>query len=265
MRATPLGMRLFKRSTVAGSGSWLPSDLGSALVAWYDFSDLTTLFQNTIGTTPVASSGDPIHRINDKSGNGHYLLSDGTAGHGPIYTTGSGLAWGAFNGSTQYLSSATSGSVSITDGSGQHSAGAAVLFSNNTGTQSAVDADLVNRVSQLLRNSTGTSQTIAFSSGGTPFTDSGPSITSGSAQVMVEVTDTSATEVFVNGTGNGSTAVTGPMQTGVATITLGAHAGTPDQWMTGNIYAAVLVNRNLTPTERANLTTYLGNKCGLSL
>lgn len=263
MRASPLGMRLFKRPAAVGSSTWLPSDLGSALVAWYDYSDLTTLFQNTGGSTPVTATGDPIARVNDKSGNGHFATSDGTAGHHPIYTTGSGLAWAAGNGSTQYHQ--TNSAFSLTDGSGRHSAGAAVLFSNNTGTQSAFDADLGNRVSQLLRNSTGTSQTIAFDSGGTPYTDSGPSITASVAQVLVEVTSTSATEIFVNGTGNGSTSVTPPLQTGTATVTLFAHAGTPDQFMTGNIYVAVIVNRDLTSTERANLTTYLGNKCGLSL
>ena len=39
-------------------------------VVWFDISDLSTLFQDTAGTVPVTTVGDPVGRINDKSGNG---------------------------------------------------------------------------------------------------------------------------------------------------------------------------------------------------
>ncbi|MEN8659820.1 MAG: hypothetical protein ABF313_17440, partial [Marivita sp.] len=38
--------------------------------AWYDTSDISVLFQDTAGTTPVTASGQTIARVNDKSGNG---------------------------------------------------------------------------------------------------------------------------------------------------------------------------------------------------
>ena len=38
--------------------------------AWYDPSDLSTLFQDSAGTTPVTASGDPVGLMLDKSGNG---------------------------------------------------------------------------------------------------------------------------------------------------------------------------------------------------
>jgi len=34
---------------------------------WYDPSDLTTLFQDTAGTTPVTTPGDPVGLVLDKS------------------------------------------------------------------------------------------------------------------------------------------------------------------------------------------------------
>jgi hypothetical protein len=40
--------------------------------AWYDPSDLTTLFQDTAGTTPVTAPGNTVALINDKSGNGNH-------------------------------------------------------------------------------------------------------------------------------------------------------------------------------------------------
>lgn len=39
--------------------------------AWYDPSDITTLFQDTAGTTPVTAAGQSVARINDKSGRGN--------------------------------------------------------------------------------------------------------------------------------------------------------------------------------------------------
>lgn len=48
-----------------------PADLfGTLQGAWYDPSDLSTLFQDALATTPVTGVGDPVARINDKSGNG---------------------------------------------------------------------------------------------------------------------------------------------------------------------------------------------------
>lgn len=50
--------------------------------AWYDPSDISTMFQDTAGATPVTDTGQPVGRINDKSGNGRDLLQ-GTAGNKP--------------------------------------------------------------------------------------------------------------------------------------------------------------------------------------
>jgi len=55
----------------ATGSAWSPADLTS-LVAWYDPSDLTTLFQDSAGTTPVTAAGQPVGLILDKSGNGRH-------------------------------------------------------------------------------------------------------------------------------------------------------------------------------------------------
>lgn len=47
--------------------------------AWYDPSDLTTLFQDAGATTPVTASGQPVALMRDKSGRGnHATLSNTT-------------------------------------------------------------------------------------------------------------------------------------------------------------------------------------------
>lgn len=45
--------------------------------AWYDPSDLTTMFQDSAGTTPVTTVGQNVLRINDKSGNGNHIIFGG--------------------------------------------------------------------------------------------------------------------------------------------------------------------------------------------
>ena len=58
---------------VSDAGGWDPSALfaSSEVGVWYDPSDLSTMFQNSDGTTAVAV-GDPVGYIADKSGNGFH-------------------------------------------------------------------------------------------------------------------------------------------------------------------------------------------------
>lgn len=47
--------------------------------AWYDPSDLPTLFQDSAGTTPVTADGDPVGLMLDKSGNDNHASQSTTA------------------------------------------------------------------------------------------------------------------------------------------------------------------------------------------
>lgn len=63
--------------------------------AWWEPSDLTTLFQDA-GTTPITADGQQVLQANDKSGNGRHLIDFGSAG--PTYETAGGLHWLAYDG-----------------------------------------------------------------------------------------------------------------------------------------------------------------------
>lgn len=54
------------------------------LEAWYDPSDISTLWQDSARTTAVTTAGDPVGAIDDKSGNARHLLQ-ATAGSRPTY------------------------------------------------------------------------------------------------------------------------------------------------------------------------------------
>ncbi len=83
-----------RRSTL-----WSPAELfsGSAQGAWYDPSDLSTLFQDTAGTVPVATDGDPVALMQDKSGNGNHAVQS-VAPARPTWRTDGTLSWLEFDG-----------------------------------------------------------------------------------------------------------------------------------------------------------------------
>lgn len=74
---------------------------------WFDPSDLTTMFQNSNGTTPVTADGDPVGYIADKSGRGNHFIQ-ATAGKRPLYKTSGGLSWLDFDGVDDALACAAS-------------------------------------------------------------------------------------------------------------------------------------------------------------
>lgn len=65
-----------------------PADLfaNSEVGAWYDPSDLTTLFQDSAGTTPVTADGQPVGKSLDKSGRGNHA-SQATSTKRPVLSS----------------------------------------------------------------------------------------------------------------------------------------------------------------------------------
>ena len=76
--------RVFR--SVIGDVDWLPNSLFAQAEpgAWYDPSDLTTLFQDSAGTTPVTAAGQSVGRMLDKSGRGNHA-TQATLAQRPTY------------------------------------------------------------------------------------------------------------------------------------------------------------------------------------
>lgn len=73
--------------------------------AWYDPSDLTTLFQDRAGTTPVTADGQTVGKILDKSGRGNHAVAPNDSAR-PLYKTSGGLHWLQFDGVDDSLATA---------------------------------------------------------------------------------------------------------------------------------------------------------------
>jgi len=65
--------------------------------AWYDPSDLSTLFQDSAGTIPVTEDGQPVGRMLDKSGNDNHATQS-VSSKRPTYKSVDGVQWLDFDG-----------------------------------------------------------------------------------------------------------------------------------------------------------------------
>ena len=83
-----------------------PTQIGSGLRAWWDASDITTLFQDRAGTIPVTANNQPVGLIKDKSPQAYDIWGGLSPTPECLYAVNlingkSGLACGGFNSSFQ--------------------------------------------------------------------------------------------------------------------------------------------------------------------
>jgi hypothetical protein len=70
--------------------------------AWFDPSDMSTLFQDDAGTIPVTATGQPVGMMRDKSGQGNHAIQ-AVAASRPTFTDSGGLQFLAFDGINDFL------------------------------------------------------------------------------------------------------------------------------------------------------------------
>lgn len=90
--------------TAKSMSSFTPKALfsNSEQGAWYDPSDLTSLFQDSAGTTPVTAAGQPVGLMRDKSGNNNHATQP-AAGSRPILRNTSALWYLQFDGIDDFM------------------------------------------------------------------------------------------------------------------------------------------------------------------
>ena len=228
--------------------------------AWYDPSDLSTLFQDSAGTTPVTADGQPVGLALDKSGNGNHA-SQATATARQLYRTDGARHWLEFDGVDDSLVIASYPVIVA----GKHSAG---ISGRNTGVglQMYLDSDSYvggSRLTQNLRTQSLVPESISFV-GTEDFNDPGPATVANTDVVLTQVS-ASTVEVFNNGVSNGPTTPTGTLNSGGRFVTIGSRTGGAQNFLTGRIYALVQIADELSVGQRQSLEAYLAAKAGVVL
>lgn len=263
-----LGRSLAKN---ASGAAWSPLLLFAASEkgGWYDPSDLTSMFQDSAGTTPAAVDS-PVGKINDKSGNGYHLLQ-GTTANKPTLRLASGRYYLEFDGVDDSLTAASfnlsTDKVALCVGVRKVSDaatgiivdlgdGAAVGTFSIRGPRSAAGANygFVARGD----NATGTSTYI-----GTTYT--APISNVVYCQLDIAGADRTTEMLPRVNAATPSLATAGQANLGAgnfATATLSVGRNTTFNPLNGHIFGLVLVGRTLTSDERGMLETYINTKTG---
>jgi len=244
---------------IAHSGGFSPASLfaGSIAGAWYDPSDIDTLFQDSAGTTPVTTAGQPVGLMLDKSGNGNHATQAISAKR-PIYTEGSGLSWLAFDG--------VDDAMEIQN--------AAFSFTGDQSVWVAAKHDTGNGVYIYLMG--GNDKGYLFATSRRPVRMRFIPITNGTSAVSTSVIgtspivfggawDRSSGDTSLRENGVEYTVSKTPADVTVPVVTLlggGNPGGT--SW-DGNIYGAVIVNNLTTASETGEVEAYLATKSGVTL
>jgi len=228
---------------IVDAPSWSPLELFALGEegGWFDPSDLSTLWQDTAGTTP-AVVGDPVGRIDDKSGRGNNAIQ-ATAGNRPILRQdGDGAYYLEFDGAddvltmTQALATPMSSCLGLLYNSGT------VIQDNITGT---------NRFNIYLSSGLYTlAVTGAVATYITPATQK---------EVLLTVFDGASS--WFEGR-NGGRTVTMPAAT-PGGVTFGA-AYTPGYGANCRMYQMIVLDRAFTASERASLKTWMHSSMLLS-
>jgi hypothetical protein len=237
--------------------------------AWYDPSDITTLFQDSAGTTPVTAAGQPVGRVLDKSGRGNHATQSTAASRPTYQVTAGGLPYLSFDGVDDWLVTPT-----ITPGTNKaqvfagvrklSDAAEAIVFEMGT-------TSLTNGTVSLLVNGGGLTQAYTFKSRGTAAafafvgTSSFPPPTT---NVVSGVGDISAPISLIRIDGNQlnqNTGSQGSINYQALPMYIGRRAGTSAPF-NGHIYGMIVrFGANLTTDQITSTETWVAGKTGVML
>lgn len=253
--------------------------------AWYEVRQ-GGLFQSNAGTTAATANGDPIGFMPDLSANSRTQKSAADDGTRPLLQGVGSFPYFDLDGTSQVLFSTVAMS-SYSSGAGF--TWALVFRSNSNATNSRLLAEGSSAGGNPIMSPLQAQTATASSAGAFYRNDSGASVGVGSPSTGNTPSNANvfngSDHVFIytdDGTSNSSVSNIATYLDGVAGATLtftrngtdvtvnrfaiGALVrNTTGNWWAGRVYGGVFLNRVITTTERANLTTYLGGLAGLSL
>lgn len=207
---------------------------------YYNFSILSSLFQDTAGTTPVTAATQPIGLVKDQSGRGNDATQSSVAR--PIWQAdGSGL----LDGTDDYLISAVVPALAMSLAFKANLTAANGFWGSNvTPNRCYIGIKSNNFIGAAIGAVTEASLTV------------GPGFLSQTVTCVI-TTDGVNDILYVNGTPIAPQVISGT-PVNARPIFIGAvnSAGTPGSFMKGSFYKALAIARSLTPTEVASISSY---------
>lgn len=220
--------------------------------AWFDPSDLTTLFQDSAGTTPVTAAGQPVGKVNDKSGNGNHWTQV-TAANRPTYQVdGAGKAYLSFDGSNDSLS-ATFNMVQPWE---RISALQQVAWAAGARLFSAATAN----AGELAQGGPGTPWLALVDGSFDVPQNNGLAV--GANGVVAEIHNGTSSSLTINA---GAAVVGNPGSAAVNGFRVGNRGASGSNFASMRLYGAVIREGSMTTAERNDLRTYMAAKAGVSL
>ncbi len=229
------------------SPAFSPADLSPAF--WIDASDLSTLFQNTAGSTPVTADGQAVARANDKSGNGRNV-TEASSGAQPHYKTDGTLHWLLYDGgdglalASNYTAPGTSYAVAWASRKDDTGGGGSVIMGVSSGNWAG--DNVVNVGQPALQANNGAAKTGGLAAS-TALAD----------HVVVVNVNAGAASFYQNGTAAGTGSGVDALTISGLRFDLGGYS------YAGRIYQAMLIPRALTGGEITSLSNWLKAKAGL--
>jgi hypothetical protein len=245
------------------------TDLG----AYFDASNLATLFQTVTGTTPVATDGDVVGTWIDSSGQGFDLSAPANDTTRPVFHESGGVRWVEFDGSNDILRRLAA--LNLYD-NGPFTFAVAGRFNPATTASTFFSEGNSGVSAQIFRF--GANVNAGALGGQWRSPDGTTQILNGNSNLATGVLNNSDTVLII--TANGSDVIAyadnAPGQTrpmtphgvmGMNRFALGAHIRTGIQdYMAGRYHAfAVWPGRVLDSSERAQVTSYFASLQGRSI
>lgn len=251
--------------TTAGTAA-LPT---TGLILQLESDDLTTLFQDVAGTTPVTADGQTVGMWKNKQGDGFNLTAAADNATRPLYKTASGLSWIEFDGVDDILRalsargaySAGACTVMVAIRSPASSSGTMYGEGASTGSPGAFYSPMQNSSTDF-NDMQATNRTDAgtFPLGGTLLGD----------ETIIANTDlvfiTTDSGTFIQGYADGVTKQNATYSRATTTLDRtsigGNQRSSATNFFLGRIVGVWVWNRVLNSTELAAATSYGGNKQG---
>ncbi len=233
---------------------------GSGLRLWLDGADTSTLFQTNGTTTPATTSGQPVMRWTDKSGQGAYA-SQGTASAAATLTTVNGKVAPSFDGSADWLGLNTAAALpSGTSTSTEFVVAASSEADPSSSSYRVAWGHGTNSAGQLRQvwKDAGVSASAADANNYTGFVTG--RAWSGTPLVAVAQFDAATVRMWTAGSTTGSSA-SYAFSTGTAEARVGNKVGGGEFWH-GPVPEVIVFNTTLTSTQRRQVEEYLARKWG---